>query len=300
MDIDIQKLKYFVAVYEERNITKAAERCYISQPALSAIIQRLENTLGVTLFTRNKKGVIPTENAHRFYKHAKDLIENYNKTFSYLKSEALKRTISIGIIPTIKADIIYNIVNNLRINKDNIEIKLVNLHEEADFKIISDIYTDRQETFIPVWKEDMVLAVPISSPFALREKITLKDLEDIPFIDRENCEYYEDFQNLLKEKTIKLNVVAKVSSEEVAASLVSCGLGACILPKMSVENVAGVSIKRIDGMSCYRVVGIGVRSREQYVRDLVVDVVNHLRCIIPKNYLILDGFFEYGRCETTS
>ena len=61
--MDIRELRYFAAVYRERNLTEAAKRCFISQPSISAAITNLEAELGTTLFIRHKKGVAPTRSA---------------------------------------------------------------------------------------------------------------------------------------------------------------------------------------------------------------------------------------------
>ena len=58
--MDIRALRYFVAVFEERNLTAAARRCFISQPSVSAAVQSLEQDLETKLFIRHKKGMSPT------------------------------------------------------------------------------------------------------------------------------------------------------------------------------------------------------------------------------------------------
>src|SRR2546430_16529853 len=65
--MDIRELRYFAAVFRERNLTAAAKRCFISQPSISAAITNLEAELGTALFIRHKKGVAPTEAAEQFH-----------------------------------------------------------------------------------------------------------------------------------------------------------------------------------------------------------------------------------------
>ena len=73
--MDIRELRYFAAVYRERNLTAAAKRCFISQPSISAAITNLEAELGTTLFIRHKKGMAPTESAAQFHGIARKIIE---------------------------------------------------------------------------------------------------------------------------------------------------------------------------------------------------------------------------------
>ncbi len=56
--LDLRLLRFFIAIYEEKNITAAAERCHVSQPSLSAGLRQLEEALGDSLFVRGKKGVV--------------------------------------------------------------------------------------------------------------------------------------------------------------------------------------------------------------------------------------------------
>ncbi|MGL5739790.1 MAG: LysR family transcriptional regulator, partial [Plesiomonas shigelloides] len=72
--MDYRLLRAFTAVFEEKNMTAAAQRCHVSQPALSASIRQLEEQLNVTLFIRQPKGVALTDEARRLYPSARRLV----------------------------------------------------------------------------------------------------------------------------------------------------------------------------------------------------------------------------------
>lgn len=72
--MDSRQLRAFVAVYEERNITRAAARLFVTQPSLSVTIRQLEEALGTTLFTREARGVDVSEAARRLYPQAQRLL----------------------------------------------------------------------------------------------------------------------------------------------------------------------------------------------------------------------------------
>ncbi|MFT6988551.1 MAG: DNA-binding transcriptional LysR family regulator, partial [Paraglaciecola sp.] len=74
--LEIKPLIYFVAAFEEKNISRAAVRCFIAQPSISHAIKSLENKLKYPLFNRSKKGLTATSHGVRFYKEAKQLIEH--------------------------------------------------------------------------------------------------------------------------------------------------------------------------------------------------------------------------------
>ncbi|MFT6029996.1 MAG: DNA-binding transcriptional LysR family regulator [Oleiphilaceae bacterium] len=77
--LEIKPLIYFVAAFEEKNISRAAVRCFIAQPSISHAIKSLENKLKYPLFNRSKKGLTATSHGVRFYKEAKQLIEHMQR-----------------------------------------------------------------------------------------------------------------------------------------------------------------------------------------------------------------------------
>ena len=105
--MDIRTLQYFVAVAEELNITKAANKLHMSQPPLSAQIRNLEAELNTTLFIRGKKHLVLTESGQILYRRAKEIIKLTEKTESEILSmgEGMSGTISIGLVEGMAPDI---------------------------------------------------------------------------------------------------------------------------------------------------------------------------------------------------
>ena len=77
--MDLRQIQYFVALYEERSITKAARRLNVVQPALSMQISRLEKTFKTRLFERTSRGVIPTDVGREFYGLCQKIIGNVHE-----------------------------------------------------------------------------------------------------------------------------------------------------------------------------------------------------------------------------
>lgn len=101
----MQQLRYVVAVAEERNFTRAAERCFVVQSALSHQIKALERELGVTLFARTNRRVEPTPAGEAFLPAARASIEAAERavTDAAAAMGEIRGTLTIGVIPTVTA-----------------------------------------------------------------------------------------------------------------------------------------------------------------------------------------------------
>lgn len=91
MNQNLSSYWIFYTVANTGNISRAAKELYISQPAISKSIQKLEENLGCKLFSRSSRGVILTDEGQLLYGHVKDAFENLS-----LGEEKLKRSIEIG------------------------------------------------------------------------------------------------------------------------------------------------------------------------------------------------------------
>jgi DNA-binding transcriptional LysR family regulator len=95
--MDERLLRFFVAVYEEQNLSRAAEKCFVSQPNISNGLKQLEETIGKELFLRHKRGVEIKEDAHYLYPIAKRILGELNAIPEMFREGKLKHKIIIGI-----------------------------------------------------------------------------------------------------------------------------------------------------------------------------------------------------------
>ncbi|MHA6631227.1 LysR family transcriptional regulator [Pseudonocardia sichuanensis] len=100
MDVDTRLLRYFAAVAEEENLTRAAARLYVSQPALTKQVRRLEALLGVRLFTRSRSGMSLTEAGRSLARSAPALLADWQRMAAETKAAAARecRVLRVGFL----------------------------------------------------------------------------------------------------------------------------------------------------------------------------------------------------------
>jgi len=97
--MDLRQLRYFIAVFEHSNFSRAAAEIPISQPALTRSVQLLESELGVNLFRRQARGVIATSAGERFYRHANKILSACDRAEKDVRTagDFLSGEIAIGV-----------------------------------------------------------------------------------------------------------------------------------------------------------------------------------------------------------
>ncbi|MGV0742911.1 LysR family transcriptional regulator [Mycolicibacterium sp. XJ870] len=97
MDVDTRLLRYFAAVAEEENLTQAAQRLYVSQPALTKQVRRLETLLGVRLFTRSRTGMSLTEAGRSLARSAPALLADWQRAVAETKAAAAREALVLRV-----------------------------------------------------------------------------------------------------------------------------------------------------------------------------------------------------------
>src|SRR5262249_38092790 len=126
--MELRHLRYFVAVAEECNFTKAAKRLHIAQPPLSRQIQQLEETLGVQLFERNSRPMKLTETGRFFYSHAVQLLAHTAEVEAMTRRVGkIDRSLSVGFVGSTLYGMLPKIIRRFRGENSTVELSLVEM-----------------------------------------------------------------------------------------------------------------------------------------------------------------------------
>ena len=169
-------IDYVYAVYEERSFTKAAAKLYISQPALSSTIKKLEKDLGYPVFERNGKEVRPTYLGERYTRAAEEIRiirENLEREIDDLV-QLKKGKIILGGTTFIVSNLLPELLKDFQKKYPQIELEILVeqstiLREKlekglVDMAIDNALTTEPEYSYIPLFPERILLGVPESSP----------------------------------------------------------------------------------------------------------------------------------------
>lgn len=211
------RLKVFFTAATQLNFTKTASALFISQPAVSKNIQELEQQVGLSLFERSGNKLKLTVAGSILYKHARVIIEQYNKAtyeINHLKGETSGK-LKLGASTTISHYIIPLILANFHRNYDGIHIEVAHGntqqvedwldHKTIDLGIIEGLTHNKSMKYTPLFKDEIVLVTRIDNPLASKDVFSLSELHALDFIMRENGSGTNDvIAKHLKEKGIDL------------------------------------------------------------------------------------------------
>jgi DNA-binding transcriptional LysR family regulator len=238
--MDIRELRYFAAVFLERNLTAAAQRCFISQPSISAAIGNLEAELGTVLFIRHKKGVAPTAAAEQFYPVARRIVDETDAARNLFRTRAVRPSLTLGLMRTL--DMPRTVALLKPLTDANVALRLVGPDDAADARIIARSRIGADEQFVPLWVDRYVAALPPAHPLTLKERLRTSDFAGVAMIDRCHCEQSEFF----RQTTPPRQTVAIAESEDWAMALVAAGVGVAIVPEAVARAHPEVIVREIE------------------------------------------------------
>lgn len=273
--MDVRLLRFFVAVYEEQNLSRAAEKCFVSQPNISNGLKQLEESVGKKLFIRHKRGVVIKEDAHYLYPIAKRLIGELNAIPEMFKEVHFRQKIIIGIADSlpqkVKSDF-FQLASKLM---GEIEWDVRPIGRDCDLNLLIREWKFEDHLFLPFGKEQYVLCVPDGHPLAAKEVVEVADLSGVPFIHCPPCEAHQQTLSILNDSGEKWNTVANCQSKNEVMTLLMSGMGITFLPEYLVDGWSGFKIKTYAGPKNFREIGLSY-ARKSLKNNKIAVLINFL------------------------
>lgn len=197
----LQQLEYMAALDRFRNFARAAEQCYVTQPALTIQIKNLEDELGIKIFDRTKKPIVPTEAGKLIIEQARLILREIDAIKGIVESYKtdIAGKLSIGIIPTVAPYLVPRFINDFMKKYPNVEITFKEDITESIVKNLKDglldagiVVTpieDKNTAVIPVYYEEFMIYVSKNHPYYERTEIKPEELvlSDLWLLKEGNC-----------------------------------------------------------------------------------------------------------------
>jgi len=244
--MELRHLRYFVAVAEELNFTRAAQRLHTAQPSLSQQIRNLEDEIGTPLLERTSRKVELTEAGKVFLAEARLIIVQSDRAISRARQAArdAATTITIGFVPAAEIGVFPEILPRWRLMFPETSVKLRSLPtEELEQALLHgdvDVAFMRNPVRSPALVKEVVLVeplialLPVNHPLARLDQIAPHELSGVPFISTHpnySGQVYTAVEEYFTQHKIEQNVVQVATNILLNLNLVGMGLGYALLPE---------------------------------------------------------------------
>jgi DNA-binding transcriptional LysR family regulator len=260
--LNLKQLKYFIAVAEELNFRRAAERLFITQPPLSRQIQMLEEVLGTRLFLRDRQGVRLTEAGNRFLPDARNLVQESLQAVLRLQppgDDSGSSLLRLGITTVVDVGLFAGIESNFENRFPGVR---VSVKRQISAHLIRDLHRGRIDVAVigqpsrtdgltveHLCDDPMVACIPSDHRLVKQRQLSILDLADDPlfWFDRKlNPAYYDYCEQVFKRVGFFPQQVPEPTDHHVLLGLIAEGRGIALVPNsLNTVTRKGVVFKKI-------------------------------------------------------
>jgi LysR family hydrogen peroxide-inducible transcriptional activator len=250
--MNLKDLKYLVALADTGHFGQAAERCFVSQPTLSAQLKKLEAYLGVKLVERQPKNVQLTEVGKQIVVRARRMLEEGDEIVALARSntDPFAGKLKVALIPTIGPYLLPRVMQKIRKTLPHLSLMLYEYQTEALLKRLRDGEIDLGIMALPalqdgiesraLYEEAFTVALPNNHPLAAKTTIKVQDLKGQTLLLLEDGHCLRDQAlEVCSRVDVREAEDFRATSLETLRQMVVAGLGITLLPEMAVESPFG-------------------------------------------------------------
>ena len=292
--MNIRDLKYLVALAEHCHFGKAADACFVSQPALSMQIKKLEEYLDVQLLERNNKSVFLTEAGKVMTEHARDIllrVDTMREVANQLK-DPFSGELRLGVIPTLAPYLLPHIIPGLSklypnltfyLTEDTTPNLLLKLKQgKLDTALLALPLLDEDFFSLPLFEEEFVLAVPPNHELKKRKTAKLSDLENKTLLLLEDGHCLRDQALAVCHKVNASESTSfQATSLETLRYMVASNVGITLIPNLACRANDGVHYLPFNTPKPMRTIGMIWRPATAK-KILLENIVNTIRKLMLK------------------
>jgi len=294
----LQQLEYIVALDKTRHFVRAAETCRVTQPTLSAMIQKLEEELSCQIFDRSSHPIMPTEvgtiiisQAQVILFHVKQLNENV-----LAQKNSLSGSLSLAIIPTVAPYLLPGIISLFRKNHPDISLKIAETRTESiiqklqmaeiDMAILSTPLDDPKILEVPLYYEKFAAYISPNEPIYEKQEISINEMppDHLWVLEEGHC-LRNQVLNFCGSKTH--TSVYEAGSIDTLVKIVDMNGGYTIIPELHIDLLSETqkqNLRKIVRPEATREISLVIR--HDYVREgLMNAVAETVKQLIPSHMI---------------
>ncbi|KWB46555.1 LysR family transcriptional regulator [Burkholderia ubonensis] len=254
--MELRQLRYFIAVAEEMNITRAAERLHMTQPPLSRQLQAIEDEIGLPLFERGARPLKLTEAGRVFYAQAKRLVDQADELGPLTRRLAqMSERIVIGFVPSTLYGALPDVIRAFRETRPDVELSLIEMFTLEQLGALKggriDVgfgrlrFDDDQLVREALIEEKLIAALPAGHPLTDPHRpLVLADVANetlIVYPSTPRPSFADQQLSALRDGGLAPAGVHEVRELQTALGLVAAEVGVSLVP----ESVEGVRVKGV-------------------------------------------------------
>ena len=299
----LQQLEYILSVNQFRHFAKAAEYCRVTQPTLSAMIQKLEEELDTRIFDRSQQPVCPTPVGIHIIEQAQNILVQANRIKNIIEEEkhSLTGTFKLGILPTVAPYLLPRFFPQLMKKYPDLDIRVVEMKTndikkalqtgEIDAGIVASLAGMEELQQTPLFYEQFFAYVSREDALFNNEVIRTSDLngEQLWLLDEGHC-FRDQLVRFCQMKSARASQLAyHLGSMETFMRMVESGKGVTFIPELAVLQLgdAQKELVRSFAIPC-PTRQVVLLTNKNFIRHTLLEVlVKEIKLSVPKEMLSL-------------
>ena len=257
--MEMQQVRYFLALSRTLNFTRAAEQCNVTQPALTRQIQLLEHELGGPLFHRERANTHLSELGRMMLPYLETILTQTEQAKA--QAQASRRlegaTLQIGAMCTIGPAMLSDLMVSFRCANPEVELVVRDKSLEELTACLAEGRLDLALMATPdglddrfhgldLFQERFVVALAPTHPLAPKNIVRCRDLHEQAYVNRADCEYYDHIGVRFREIGVRTRKVFSSERDDWVQGMIKAGLGFGLFPEFCLTDPALVTRRLVD------------------------------------------------------
>lgn len=265
-------LRYFLAVVDQGNFSRAAAACNVSQPTLSAGVAKLEQAVGTQLFIRSNQRVQLTEAGSRFLVHARRIEREFNEALQAMSGSSPRAILRMGVLGSVPGALVSAAFAASKCDPDTVEFvfgterELLGQLGRGRIEVCLGLVERGGERFLEesLMEEGYSVVLPEAHPLAGKRQLTAEELSGETMIVRRHCEALSETSRHFLERGVRPHFALRSTNDERVMQMVRAGLGVTVMPDC--YRASGMASVKMAGFDLRRMLGFQFAHEAEHLR----------------------------------